>query len=73
MLTETSLDSITIAVKDEALRLFGDKLIRVVLYGSYARGDYEATSDIAGCSSSSSRSSSSAESDCSQRPPSRTS
>lgn len=28
------------------LHIFGDKLDRVVLYGSYARGDYDEESDI---------------------------
>ena len=46
MCTKATLDTITISIKDEALRIFAEKLSRVILYGSYARGDNEATSDI---------------------------
>ena len=46
MCTKATLDTITISVKDAALRLFAEKLSRVILYGSYARGDNEETSDI---------------------------
>ena len=31
---------------ETARRAFGDRLRRVVLYGSYARGDYDAESDV---------------------------
>ena len=33
-------------VKDFSVERFGDKLVSVILYGSYARGDYEEDSDI---------------------------
>ena len=46
MCTKAALDAITVSVKNEALRIFADKLKRVVLYGSYARGESEAASDI---------------------------
>jgi predicted nucleotidyltransferase len=46
MCTKPALDAITIFVKDEALRIFADRLNRVILYGSYARGENEAASDI---------------------------
>jgi len=34
------------AVKAELQRLYGDRLAKVILYGSYARGDYPEESDI---------------------------
>lgn len=40
------LDIICQKVKDCYRRVFGDKLCEVYLYGSYARGDYDAESDI---------------------------
>lgn len=40
------LDVILKSVADEANRVLGDKLDAVVLYGSYARGDYDDESDI---------------------------
>ena len=46
MCTRTAIETITISVKDEALRIFADKLNRIILYGSYARGENEAASDI---------------------------
>lgn len=46
MCTKSQLNIITTAVADEAKRLLGDKLDAVVLYGSYARGDYDDESDI---------------------------
>ena len=46
MCTKATLETITGSIKDEALRIFADKLNKVILYGSYARGDNEATSDI---------------------------
>lgn len=46
MCTKSQLNIITSAVAEEAKRLLGDKLDAVVLYGSYARGDYDDESDI---------------------------
>lgn len=46
MCTESELKIVTTAVIQEAKRLFGDKLESVVLFGSYARGDYDKESDI---------------------------
>lgn len=46
MCTRDDLDKITIAVRDEALRIFAGKLNSVILYGSYARGDNDSESDI---------------------------
>jgi len=37
---------ITLSVKDAALQIFSDKLNRVILYGSCARGENKETSDI---------------------------
>lgn len=31
---------------NELLKLFGNKLIKTILYGSYARGDFEKDSDV---------------------------
>jgi len=39
-------NAITQAVKTELQRLYGDRLAKVILYGSYARGDYNEESDI---------------------------
>lgn len=46
MCTQNELNIITSAVAEEAKRLLGDKLDAVILYGSYARGDYDNESDI---------------------------
>jgi len=46
MCTKAVLDEITREVAREARRQLGDKLDKVILYGSYARGDYDAESDI---------------------------
>ena len=46
MCTRAALERITISIKDEALRIFADKLNSVILYGSYARGDNDSESDI---------------------------
>jgi uncharacterized protein len=39
-------DVIAKAVKAELQRLYGDRLAKVILYGSYARGDFRGDSDI---------------------------
>jgi len=46
MCTKAILNEITSQVAQEARRQLGDKLDKVILYGSYARGDYDAESDI---------------------------
>ena len=46
MCTRADLEMITTSVRDEALRIFSDKLNSVILYGSYARGDNDSESDI---------------------------
>ncbi len=39
-------DAIAKAVKDQLQLLYGDRLAKVILYGSYARGDFHEESDI---------------------------
>ena len=39
-------EKISNEVVSEAKDIFGEKLKKVILYGSYARGDYDAESDI---------------------------
>ena len=46
MCTKSQLYGIVNAVAEEAKRHLGDKLDAVILYGSYARGDYDDESDI---------------------------
>lgn len=46
MCTKNQLNTVVNSVADEAKRLFADRLDAVVLYGSYARGDYDDESDI---------------------------
>ncbi len=46
MCTKNQLRIISDAVAADAKRLLGDKLNAVVLYGSYARGDYDTESDV---------------------------
>lgn len=46
MCTKSQLNIITSAVADEAKHILGSKLDAVVLYGSYARGDFDDESDI---------------------------
>jgi predicted nucleotidyltransferase len=46
MCSEDKLNHITAAVTSGAKEIFGDKLKSVILYGSYARGDYDSESDI---------------------------
>ena len=43
---QVELDQITDTVTTKAKELLGDKLHSVILYGSYARGDYNDDSDI---------------------------
>ena len=46
MCTENQLNIITESIAKLAKEVFGDKLHSVILYGSYARGDYDDESDI---------------------------
>ena len=43
---EEKLKKICGLTNEKMREIFGDKLISVILYGSYARGDYEEFSDI---------------------------
>jgi predicted nucleotidyltransferase len=46
MCDKTVLDTITKEVCASAKEVLGDKLEKIVLFGSYARGDYREDSDI---------------------------
>ena len=46
MCTQGQIRRIVSAVAQEARRLLGDRLDAVILYGSYARGDFDNESDI---------------------------
>ena len=46
MCTPVTLDLLLKDTRSELSKLFGNKLLSVVLYGSYARGDYDSESDI---------------------------
>lgn len=43
---EEKIKSIALEVNEELARLFGEKIERIILYGSYARGDFNSESDI---------------------------
>lgn len=43
---EERVKNITTEVNDELLQLFGNKIERIILYGSYARGDFTLESDV---------------------------
>lgn len=43
---ESCIKTITDSIADNARELFSDRLVSVILYGSYARGDYDDESDI---------------------------
>ena len=40
------LELITQIVKDAYLRVYGENLVEILLYGSYARGDFDQFSDV---------------------------
>lgn len=42
----SELQAVLEKVKNTSKQLYGDKLNRIILYGSYARGDYTEESDI---------------------------
>lgn len=46
MCDKATLDSILHQLSARAKEIFGDKLVKIILYGSYARGDYVEWSDI---------------------------
>lgn len=46
MCSKTQLQTILKAIYQKSAEEFGDKLDAVILYGSYARGDYDEESDI---------------------------
>ncbi|MCR5636556.1 MAG: nucleotidyltransferase domain-containing protein [Clostridiales bacterium] len=46
MCTKSQLDEILSTVALESKKVFGDRLYSVILFGSYARGDYDDDSDI---------------------------
>ncbi|MCX6218741.1 nucleotidyltransferase domain-containing protein [Spirosoma sp.] len=45
-LSAEQLQALSQEVKQALTRLYGDRLAQVVLYGSYARGDFHAESDV---------------------------
>jgi UTP:GlnB (protein PII) uridylyltransferase len=45
-LTTDQLSALSQEVKQALTALYGDRLDRVILYGSYARGDFHAESDV---------------------------
>jgi len=46
MLTNSELNKIANTITESVLRLFSNSLKKVILYGSYARGDNDEKSDI---------------------------
>ena len=46
MCTQSTLNYITQSVREAAQNIFADSLDKVILFGSYARGDYDSESDI---------------------------
>lgn len=46
MCTKTELQMVLGKVREESKRIYGSKLDQIILYGSYARGDYTEDSDI---------------------------
>lgn len=46
MCTKNQLSILLKKISDIYRSVYGDQLVRVVLYGSYARGDYEDDSDL---------------------------
>lgn len=41
-----NINSILTAFKKQVQALYGDNLVQIILYGSYARGDFNSASDI---------------------------
>lgn len=46
MCNKSTLNTLLDEARNDLSTLFGDKLLSVVLYGSYARGDFDSESDI---------------------------
>lgn len=46
MCTKSELQEVLASVCEQAKKTFGEKLCAVFLYGSYARGDFDAESDV---------------------------
>lgn len=46
MCTKNQLEVVLQIISQHTKELFGDKLFSIILYGSYARGDYDTNSDI---------------------------
>ena len=46
MCSQEQLTEIAVLLAEETRKILGEKLETVILYGSYARGDYDAESDI---------------------------
>ncbi len=46
MCTKSELQTVLKLVRDSSKELYGEKLSRIILYGSYARGDHTDESDI---------------------------
>lgn len=46
MCSTSQLNTIATKIAQRAITVFGNKLCSTVLYGSYARGDFDAESDI---------------------------
>lgn len=46
MCNQSVLNNVLVQLTKYSQKLFGDKLKHVILYGSYARGDYNEESDI---------------------------
>ena len=44
--TKNEINLIMNELIEKTIPIFGDKLKKVILYGSYARGDYDAESDV---------------------------
>jgi len=42
----TSISNITDSISDKVQNTLGSKLYKIILYGSYARGDFDGESDI---------------------------
>lgn len=43
---EEKIKNITSELYEELIKLFGEKIERIILYGSYARGDFNLESDV---------------------------
>jgi len=46
MCTQNTLQSITNQIKQCYQEVFGDDIVEIILYGSYARGDFTINSDV---------------------------